>query len=390
MKRVFGLLLCLAAGTALAQKFGDLAQTPPMGWNSWNRFGCQVNEALIRQAADAMVKSGMQQAGYQYIVIDDCWQVGRDKDGNILPDPQRFPSGMKALADYVHSRGLKFGVYSDAGTATCQNRPGSRGYEFQDARAYASCGVDYLKYDWCNVSTQDAPSSYTLMRDALYKAGRPVVFSICEWGLSKPWLWAQEVGHLWRTTGDITNSWTTPDAKEGKVWGGGALIILDMQQGLEKFAGPGHWNDADMLEVGNGVLTDSESRAHFSLWCMLSSPLMAGNDLGNMSESTRTILTNAETIAINQDPLGQQASKVRTRGLGIEVWLKRLQGGDWAVCFLNREDKARDLALEWKQLGVEAGLKIRDVWKKADLGVTEAKFTATVPSHDVVMLRLQK
>ena len=195
-----------------------------------------VSEKLIKEMADAMVTSGMRDAGYQYLVIDDCWQIDRDAQGNILPDPQRFPSGMKALADYVHSKGLKFGLYSDAGTLTCQKRPGSRGYEFQDARQYAAWGVDYLKYDWCSTSTQNAPASYSIMRDALAKAGRPIVFSICEWGTSKPWLWAGNVGNMWRTTGDIRNNWDIPDAKEGKVWGGGVVINLDMQQNLERFA----------------------------------------------------------------------------------------------------------------------------------------------------------
>jgi alpha-galactosidase len=250
-----------------------------MGWNSWNRFECEINEQIVRDAADAMVASGMKDAGYEYIVIDDCWQISRDELGFIQADPHKFPSGMKALADYVHSKGLKFGLYSCAGRQTCQNRPGSRGYEFQDAISYASFGVDFLKMDWCHSDGQNAVESYTLMRDALYSAGRPVVFSLCEWGLNKPWEWAANVGHLWRTTGDIRDNWNIPDAKEGKVWAGGVIINLDMQEGLEPFAGPGHWNDPDMLQVGNGGLTESQNRAHFALWCMLSAPLFAGNDL---------------------------------------------------------------------------------------------------------------
>src|ERR1035437_2227346 len=221
-----------------------LASTPPMGWNSWNKFGCNVSEDLIRQIADAMVASGMKDAGYQYIVIDDCWQVERDGNGNIVADPKHFPSGMKSLADYVHAKGLKFGLYSDAGTKTCEGRPGSRGYEFQDARQYAAWGVDYLKCDWCSTSTQDARSSYATMKDALAKCGRPIVFSICEWGSTKPWNWAQDVGNLWRTTGDIVDKW---DFHE-KGGGNGVLQILDLQTGIESAAGPGHWNDPDMLE----------------------------------------------------------------------------------------------------------------------------------------------
>jgi alpha-galactosidase len=232
-----------------------------MGWNSWNKFACNVSESLIREAADAVVSTGMKDAGYQYVVIDDCWQVSRDAEGNIVPDPKRFPSGMKALADYIHSKGLKFGIYSDAGTGTCQKRPGGRGYEFQDARQYAAWGVDYLKEDWCNtLPGQNAESSYTLMRDALAATGRPIVFSLCEWGSNKPWLWAGPVGNLWRATGDIQDCW---DCK--KQWGGNGVVqIIDLMAGLESYSGPGHWNDPDMLEVGNGGMTTEEYRAHFS------------------------------------------------------------------------------------------------------------------------------
>ena len=260
----------------VGQKFENLALTPPMGWNSWNYFKCdRVNEAVIRDMADAMVSSGMKDAGYEYIVIDDCWQVGRDDEGVIVVDSEKFPSGIAALADYVHSRGLKFGIYSDAGTHTCEGRPGSKGHEEQDAATYAAWGVDYLKYDWCNTEGQDEIESYTKMRDALYKAGRPIVFSICEWGYSKPWEWAGDVGHLWRTTQDITDRW------DGSRWGNqlGWTFILEQQVGLEKYAGPGHWNDPDMLEVGNDGLTINEARAHFTMWCVLAAPLITGNDL---------------------------------------------------------------------------------------------------------------
>jgi alpha-galactosidase len=261
---------------ASAQKFDQLAKTPPMGWNSWNRFACDVNEKTIMQTADAMVSSGMQNAGYEYIVIDDCWQISRDSLGFIVADSVKFPSGMNALADYVHGKGLRFGLYTCAGRNTCQNRPGSRGHEYQDAITYAKWGVDFLKMDWCNSDGQNAIESYKLMRDALYEAGHPVVFSLCEWGLSKPWEWAAGIGHMWRTTGDIRNNWDIPDANEGKCWGGGVIINLDMQEGLEKFAGPDHWNDPDMMEVGNGNLTEAENRSHFSLWCMLAAPLLFG------------------------------------------------------------------------------------------------------------------
>src|SRR4051812_13727326 len=265
----FKALCLLTFAVAISPSFltaqpATLAATPPMGWNSWNKFGCNVSEDMIREMADAMVKSGMKDAGYQYIVIDDCWQVSRDGNGNIVPDPKRFSSGIKALADYVHSKGLKFGIYSDAGTKTCAGRPGARGYEFQDARQYAAWGVDYLKFDWCSTTTQDGPSSYALMREALNASGRPIVFSICEWGTAKPWLWAKDIGNLWRTTGDIKDRWQGLEKwPDGGCCSYGMLDIVDMQDGLETYAGPGHWNDPDMLEVGNGGMTTSEYRAHF-------------------------------------------------------------------------------------------------------------------------------
>ena len=233
-------LLALSPARALDN---GLALTPPMGWNSWNKFGCDVSEKLIKEMADAVVTSGMKDAGYQYVVIDDCWQVSRDAEGTIVADPKRFPSGIKAVADYVHSKGLKFGIYSDAGTGTCQDRPGGRGYEFQDARTYAAWGVDYLKYDWCNHSTQEVKSSYAIMRDALKASGRPIVFSLCEWGVEAPWKWAGEIGNLWRTTGDITDCWNCTG------WNGdslGVLQILDIEAGIADAAGRGHWNDPDM------------------------------------------------------------------------------------------------------------------------------------------------
>lgn len=363
-----------------------LANTPPMGWNSWNKFACNVSEKLIKEMADAMVTSGMRDAGYVYLVIDDCWQIDRDAQGNILPDPQRFPSGMKALADYVHSKGLKFGLYSDAGTLTCQKRPGSRGYEFQDARQYAAWGVDYLKYDWCSTSTQNPPASYSIMRDALAKAGRPIVFSICEWGTSKPWLWAGSVGNLWRTTGDIQDCW---DCK--RDWGGmGVVHILDLQDGLESYAGPGRWNDPDMLEVGNGGMTTFEYRSHFSLWCLLASPLMAGNDLRSMSPEIAEILTNREVIAVDQDPLGMQGRRVKRNG-ELEVWSKQLADGGRAVVLFNRGAKAADVSVSWTDIGYPPHLtaKVRDLWAHKDLDSLSEKFSAEVPSHGVVMVTIK-
>ncbi len=380
---VIGLLI--TAGVALGQD-NSLASTPPMGWNSWNKFGCNVSEDLIKQMADAMVTTGMKDAGYQYIVIDDCWQVSRDKDGNIIADATHFPSGIKALADYVHSTGLKFGLYSDAGTKTCQGRPGSRGYEFQDARQYAAWTVDYLKYDWCSTGTQDSRAAYSLMREALNASGRPIVFSICEWGSTKPWLWAGQIGNLWRTTGDIQ------DMFEGKKdWGGlGMANILDLQDGLQTYSGPGHWNDPDMLEVGNGGMTDTEYRSHFSLWAMLAAPLMAGNDLRSMKPEIRDILTNKEVIAIDQDRLGRQGHRVRKEG-GLEVWARPLHDGSRAVILFNREAVERQITASWEDLGYPAHLSaaVRDLWQHKDLGSFTGKFSAPVPSHGVVMVTVR-
>jgi alpha-galactosidase len=364
---------------------GDLAKTPPMGWNSWNKFACDVSETLIKEIADAMVSTGMKAAGYQYIVIDDCWQISRDNDGNIIADAKRFPSGIKALADYVHAKGLKFGLYSDAGTLTCQKRPGSRGYEFQDARQYAAWGVDYLKYDWCSHGTQDSESSYSIMYDALRKTGRPIVFSICEWGSTKPWLWAPAVGNLWRTTGDIQDCW---DCK--KDWGGmGFVHILDLQAGLESHAGPGHWNDPDMLEVGNGGMSTSEYRAHLSLWCILAAPLMAGNDIRRMTPEIAEILTNKEVIAVDQDALGMQGRRVKREG-DEDIWAKQLADGSRAVALLNRSSAERQMSVSWGEIGYPVHLSgnVRDLWAKRDLGTSKGSFSARVPSHAVVMVRI--
>ena len=363
----------------------DLAKTPPMGWNSWNKFACDVSEQLILEMADALVATGMRDAGYQYLVIDDCWQVSRDDRGGIVADPKRFPSGMKVLADSVHAKGLKFGLYSDAGSKTCQGRPGSNGYEVEDARQYAAWGVDYLKYDWCSNDGVDPKIAYPTMRDALKATGRSFVFSICEWGSSNPWTWARGVGHLWRTTPDIQDCWDCV-----RDWGGaGWTVLLDKQVGLEKFAGPGGWNDPDMLEVGNGGLTTSENRAHFSFWALLAAPLMAGNDLRTMPAETRDILTNREVIAIDQDPLGAQGRRVRDDG-DTEVWAKTLADGGQAVILFNRGKVEATIAVSWVELGMASAAEpaVRDIWAHKDLERIKGTWTARVPSHDVVMLRL--
>ena len=374
----------LTATPAFALENG-VARTPPMGWNSWNRFHCDVGDALIRQTADALVSTGLRDAGYVYLNIDDCWQGARDAQGFIQPDAHRFPNGMRALADYVHARGLKFGIYSDAGSMTCGKRPGSRGFEEKDARQYASWNVDYLKYDWCSTEGMKAKEAYQTMRDAIARAGRPIVLSICEWGQSDPWTWGAAVGNLWRTTGDIGLCWEKRACKND--WETGIVNILDLQVGLEPYAGPGHWNDPDMLQVGNG-LSDDEDRAHFSLWAVLAAPLLAGNDLRNMSAATRATLTNSEVIAVDQDPLGVQGHKVRDDG-SEEVWARPLAGGAIAVVLLNRGEAPVRIKVGWGELGLsQNAVAVRDLWSKRDLGSIRDGYSARVPPHGVAMVRV--
>ncbi len=398
--------ICLLLVTLLfpsfgnAQKFEGLALTPPMGWNSWNHFGCNVDEKLIRETADALVSTGMRDAGYVYLVIDDCWQGERDSLGFIQPDPNRFPSGMKALADYVHSKGLKFGIYSCAGNKTCGGRPGSRGYEYQDAYTYAKWGVDYLKYDWCNTEGLNSIGAYTTMRDALYNAGRPIVFSICEWGDTRPWEWAKNVGHLWRITGDIANCFDC-EINHGSWSSWGVMKIVDMRKGIRQYAGPGHWNDPDMLQVGRGMSV-AEDRSHFTLWCMMAAPLMAGNDIRSMTKETREILLNKEVIAINQDSLGVQGFRFCDNYQGVEIWIKPLKNGDWAVCFLNRGEIKRSLSFNWNEHWIADDIShstldtknnvyiVRDLWAKKNVGTTTQPFKTDVDVHDVVLIRLLK
>jgi alpha-galactosidase len=380
------------------KKFENLAMTPPMGWNSWNKFACNVDETLIRQVADAMVSSGMKDAGYTYINIDDCWHGERDSLGFIHPDAKRFPSGMKALADYIHAKGLKMGIYSDAGSQTCGGRPGSRGFEFQDAKTYASWGVDYLKYDWCNTEGLKAEGAYKTITAALRKAGRPMVLSICEWGNDKPWEWGPGVGQLWRTSGDIANCFDCiDDHGSWKSWG--TMQILDKQEGLRKYAGPGHWNDPDMLEIGNGKLTAGEDRAHFSMWAMIAAPLIAGNDIRSMNEETKAILTNKNVIAVNQDALGIQGFKYSQKD-SLEIWFKPLNQGKWAVAFLNRSKQSKKLNFNWKNEVVKDDIfkkelgngiyKMKNLWTGKSTGNTKNALAAVVPAHDILLLELEK
>lgn len=373
-----GVLLAFSGPAGAADLDRSLAPTPPMGWNSWNRFRCNVSEKLVREVAEALVKSGMRDAGYRYVVIDDCWQVARDKDGALLADAERFPGGMKALADYVHSLGLKFGLYTDAGRRTCEGRPGSYGHETIDARSFAAWGVDYTKVDWCHSEGLDAPTQYRKFRDALVASGRPIVFSICEWGRNQPWKWAPGVGHLWRTTGDIGDSWSS------------MLGILDQTAQHGHASGPGGFNDPDMLEVGNGGMTDEEYRAHLSLWAMLAAPLMAGNDVRSMSEATRAILTNREVIAVDQDPLGVQGTLIASNPPELQVWVKPLADGSKAVALLNRSALAASMTVSWPRIGLREGqaAAVRDLWAHQDRGTGSGRWSATVAPHGVVMLRI--
>ncbi|WP_419810064.1 glycoside hydrolase family 27 protein [Sphingomonas sp.] len=372
----------VAAAAPLPAAAPMLAATPPMGWNSWNRFQCNIDEAKVRAVADAMVASGMRDAGYRYVVVDDCWQGARDADGFITADAARFPAGIKALADYVHARGLLFGIYSDAGAKTCGGRPGSQGHEYQDALTYARWGVDYLKYDWCETGPRNAEEAYRLIERAIAATARPILLSLCEWGTARPWLWTPTVGQMWRTTGDITDKW---DGKHDYAYG--VTAIVDLNEPLWPFAGRGHWNDPDMLEVGNGGLSDTEYRAHFSLWAMMAAPLIAGNDLAAMNAATREILTNREVIAVDQDALGQQGHRVARDG-DRETWVKPLSGGRRAVLLFNRGARSARIVASWDQLGYPPTLtaRVRDLWAHRDLPRATGLVAATVAPHGVAML----
>jgi len=354
----------------------QLAQTPPMGWNSWNKFACHVSEQLIRETADAMVSSGMKAAGYQYVNIDDCWQVSRDANGTIVADAKTFPSGIKALADYVHSKGLKLGIYTDVGTMTCAKRPGSNGHYEQDAKTYAEWGVDYVKVDWCHTEGLDPESAYAQFRDALAKAGRPIVFSICNWGVKAPWKWGPTTGNLWRTTGDINDTYDRMS------------VIGFQQNGLEKYAGPGHWNDPDMLEVGNGGMTRDEYRTHMALWAILAAPLLAGNDVRSMNAETKDLLLNTEVIAVDQDAKGVQGRRIWDEG-PLEIWARPLADGSQAVGLFNRGESSLLMTLEMKQLGVTGTVHLRDLLDHKDLGTATGSYTTQVPQHGVVMLKVR-
>jgi alpha-galactosidase len=389
MKRIRSIGLGAAAAAILgatpALAAEPAASTPPMGWNSWNHFAAKIDDATVRAQADAMVSSGLRDAGYRYINIDDTWEGARGADGAIQPNA-KFPD-MKALADYVHAKGLKLGIYSSPGPKTCAGYEGSQGHEAQDARTYAAWGIDYLKYDLCSLgpsmiaagSLEKAQAieltAYQKMGEALRATGRPIVYSLCQYGFDQVWRWGGDVGgNLWRTTGDIEDKY--PRMAE----------IGFGQAGLAKYARPGRWNDPDMLEVGNGGMNPTEYRTHMSLWALLAAPLLAGNDLSKMSPDTLAILTNRDVIAIDQDPAGPQGDRVRAEG-PLEIWVKPLAGGARAVGLFNRSDLPAEMAVDFAEVGVSGAVKTRNVWAATDLGAISG-YTAIVPAHGVLLLRL--
>ena len=359
--------------------YNGLAATPPMGWNSWNHFQEKVSDAVVRDAADAMASNGMRDAGYVYINIDDTWEGKRDAAGNIQPN-KKFPD-MKALADYVHSKGMKLGIYSSPGTKTCGGYEGSYAHEEQDARTYAQWGIDYLKYDWCSAgriyTNKDLPAVYQKMGDALQATGRPIVYSLCEYGMGDVWKWGPSVGaNLWRTTGDISDNWSALD------------YTGFSQNDLAPFAAPGHWNDPDMLEVGNGGMSDDEYRTHMSLWALLAAPLLAGNDVRTISAGTREILLNSEVIAVDQDAAGHQGKRVSKKG-DLEIWARLLSDGSYAVGLFNRGLTPVDMTVRWADLGISPAHDVRDLWSHSTTQGVQDHFTHSVPSHGVVLIKLR-
>jgi alpha-galactosidase len=380
-----GALMLAGSAQAAGGAAQGAAMTPPMGWNSWNHFEAKIDDATVRAQADAMVKSGLAAAGYRYINIDDTWEGERDAAGVIHPN-KKFPD-MKALADYVHAKGLKLGIYSSPGAKTCAGFEGSLGHEDQDAKTYAAWGIDYLKYDLCSLGPKMQAAgglekaqaieveAYVKMRDALKATGRPIVYSLCQYGFYQPWRWGPEVGgNLWRTTGDITDKWPR------------MIQIGTGQAGLSKYAGPGRWNDPDMLEVGNGGMSAIEYRTHMSLWAILAAPLLAGNDLTTMTPETAAILGNRGVVAIDQDALGQQGDRVRQEG-PLEIWAKPLSGGAKAVGLFNLSDLPANMTLNAADVGAKGSVAMHDVWADKALGKLKV-FKAVVPAHGVVLLRV--
>jgi len=400
MRKIFFAIFTLICYLSFAQKNESLAKTPPMGWNSWNTFETKIDEELIKGVVDAFLKDGLKDAGYTYIVLDDGWMaMERDAQGNLVPDPKKFPNGLKHLSDYIHSKGLKFGIYNCAGDKTCGGYPGSHGHESQDALMYASWGVDFLKYDWCNTQNLNTEVAYKTMSSAIMATGRPMIFSLCEWGNSSPWTWAEKIGHLWRTTGDIYPCFDC-EVNHGTWTSWGVMKIVNMRADIRKYAGPGHWNDPDMMEVGNGM-SFAEDRAHFALWCMMAAPLIMGNDVRKSSKETLSILTNKELIAIDQDSLGIQAFRVSKKD-SLEVWAKPLVNKEWAICFLNTSKKAQNLNFNWLANPIVDSVfdyslnmtgtifTVKDLYNNLQLTPTKKPLQTVIGAHDVLVVRLAK
>jgi len=387
MKKAFLILfLLLVAQIGAYAQFSELAKTPPMGWNSWNAFGLEINSKIVKSVADSMVSKGMAAVGYDYIIIDDGWQIGRDANGKIIADSTRFPEGIKFLADYVHSKGLKFGIYTCCGTKTCGGRPGSYGYEVLDAKTYAEWGVDFIKEDWCFTDGLDAHVRYKIMSDAIRASGRQMLLSLCEWGKSNPWEWAKGVGAMWRTTNDIQDCFDCV-----RNWGGmGWVQILEKNVNLASYAGPGHWNDPDMLEVGNRALSTVECRSHFAMWCMLAAPLIAGNNISTMNDVIKSILTAPEIIAIDQDPLGIQGTRIRNES-GLQVWQKPLSDGSVAVALFNSTKTLAPMEVSLDEIGFKKGAKssVRDLWNRKELKAIKTTFKTNVEPHGVVIIKIK-
>jgi alpha-galactosidase len=379
MKNLILIGFLMAASLAASAVDSNVASTPPMGWNSWNHFACKVTADDVRGAADAIAGNGMKAAGYTYVNIDDCWQGTRDEQGRIQPN-QKF-GDMKALVDYVHAKGLKIGIYSSPGPKTCAGYEGSYGHEEQDAQRYAEWGFDYLKYDWCSAEKVYPRSQmvevYKKMHDALVRTGQPIVFSLCQYGYARVWRWGASVGgNLWRTTDDISDHYDRM-----------SVIGFD-QDGLEGFAGPGHWNDPDMLEVGNGGMNHDEYITHMSLWVLLAAPLLAGNDLSKMTPDTLDILTNKEVIAVDQDAKGVQGRRVAQEG-PLEVWAKPLADGSIAVGLFNRGESGNPVTVSFKDIGMQGSAKVRDLWTHKDLGPFNGSYTAEIPHHGAVLINIR-
>jgi len=379
IKSLLAMVIAIGCTAGAVAADSTTAPTPPMGWNSWNHFACKVTAADVRASADAIASNGMKDAGYQYVNIDDCWQGGRDSAGRIQPN-EKF-GDMKSLVNYIHSKGLKAGIYSSPGPKTCAGYEGSFGHEEQDAQQYADWGFDYLKYDWCSAEKVYQRSQmidvYKKMHDALVRTGRPIVFSLCQYGYGRVWRWGAPVGgNLWRTTEDISDHYDRM-----------SVIGFD-QDGLEQFAGPGHWNDPDMLEVGNGGMNHDEYVTHMSLWVLLAAPLLAGNDLSKMTPESLSLLTNREVIAIDQDAKGVQGRRIAAEG-PLEVWAKPLTDGSVAVGLFNRSESTSPVTVNFKDLGLPPKVSVRDLWQRKDLGSFSDSYTQDIPRHGAALILIR-